>query len=42
MLLDRDAAVAAGNELYEVNRRHWADKRPHRSVEALVAAGLGG
>jgi glycosyltransferase involved in cell wall biosynthesis len=42
MLLDRDAAVAAGNELYDVNRRHWADKRPHRSVEALVAAGLGG
>ncbi|MDT5242466.1 MAG: polysaccharide biosynthesis protein PslH [Mycobacterium sp.] len=42
MLLDRDAATAVGNELYEVNRAHWADKRPHRSVEALVQAGLGG
>jgi glycosyltransferase involved in cell wall biosynthesis len=42
MLLDRDAAVAAGNQLYEVNRAHWADKRPQRAVEALVTAGLNG
>jgi glycosyltransferase involved in cell wall biosynthesis len=42
MLLDRDAAVAAGNQLYEVNRRHWAEKRPQRAVESLVQAGLGG
>ena len=40
MLLDRDAAVAAGNELYEMNRQHWADRRPQKSVEALVQAGL--
>lgn len=40
MLLDRDAAVAAGKQLYEVNRAHWADKRPQRAVEGLVMAGL--
>ena len=40
MLLDRGAAVAAGNQLYEVNRQHWQDKRPNRAVEALVQAGL--
>jgi polysaccharide biosynthesis protein PslH len=40
MLLDRDAAVAAGNDLYEVNHRHWQDKRPHRAVESLVQAGI--
>jgi hypothetical protein len=40
MLLDRDAAVAEGNRLYEMNRQHWADKRPQKSVEALVQAGL--
>ncbi|WP_029115312.1 glycosyltransferase [Mycobacterium sp. URHB0044] len=42
MLLDRDAAVAAGNQLYEVNRQHWDEKRPYRAVESLVQAGLGG
>jgi glycosyltransferase involved in cell wall biosynthesis len=40
MLLDRDIAVAEGNRLYETNRQHWADKRPQKSVEALIQAGL--
>jgi polysaccharide biosynthesis protein PslH len=40
MLLDRDAAVAAGKELYEVNRAHWEQKLPQRAVESLVQAGL--
>jgi glycosyltransferase involved in cell wall biosynthesis len=40
MLLDRHVAVAEGNRLYEANRQHWADKRPQKSVEALVQAGL--
>jgi glycosyltransferase involved in cell wall biosynthesis len=41
MLLDRDAAVKAGNDLYEVNRNHWEQKRPQKSIEDLVHAGLG-
>lgn len=41
MLLDRDAAVDAGTGLYEVNRDHWADRRPLKAVESLVLAGLG-
>jgi glycosyltransferase involved in cell wall biosynthesis len=41
MLLDRDAAVAAGRQLYEVNRNHWAEMRPLKAVESLVNAGLG-
>lgn len=41
MLLDRDAAVAVGNDLYEVNRSHWEQKRPQKAVEDLVRAGLG-
>jgi glycosyltransferase involved in cell wall biosynthesis len=41
MLLDRDAAVKAGNDLYEVNRNHWEQKRPQKSVEDLVYSGLG-
>jgi glycosyltransferase involved in cell wall biosynthesis len=41
MLLDRDAAVDAGRALYEVNRNHWADRRPLKAVESLVLAGLG-
>jgi glycosyltransferase involved in cell wall biosynthesis len=40
MLLDRDIAVTEGNRLNETNRQHWADKRPQKSVEALVQAGL--
>lgn len=41
LLLDRDAAVQVGNDLYEVNREHWAQKRPQKAVEDLVYAGLG-
>ncbi len=37
-LLDRQAAVDAGNRLYEVNRRRWEERRPHRAVEALLRA----
>jgi hypothetical protein len=40
MLLDRDAAVTEGNRLYQMNRQHWADKRPQKAVEGLVQAGL--
>ena len=42
MLLDRDAAVAAGNQLYDVNWRHWEEKKPYRAVESLVQAGIRG
>jgi polysaccharide biosynthesis protein PslH len=41
MLLDREAAVKVGNDLYEVNRNHWEQKRPQKAVEDLVHAGLG-
>lgn len=41
MLLDRDAAVKVGNDLYDVNRNHWEQKRPQKAVEDLVHAGLG-
>jgi hypothetical protein len=41
MLLDRDAAVKVGSDLYEVNRNHWEQKRPQKAVEDLVHAGLG-
>jgi hypothetical protein len=40
MLLDRDAAVKAGRDLYDANRTHWEQKRPQKAVEALVQAGL--
>jgi hypothetical protein len=30
-----------GNELYEVNRNHWEQKRPQQAVEDLVRDGLG-
>jgi glycosyltransferase involved in cell wall biosynthesis len=39
-LLDRDAAVEAGNRLFEANRAHWEQGRPHRAVADLVQAGL--
>lgn len=39
-LLDVDVAVAAGEQLYEANRVHWQEHRPHRSFEDLVRAGL--
>ena len=38
-LLDRDAAVAAGEKLYRLNIEHWQQRRPHQAVEALVRAG---
>jgi hypothetical protein len=41
MLLDRDAAVDVGKQLYEVNRNHWEQQRPLKAVESLVHAGLG-
>jgi glycosyltransferase involved in cell wall biosynthesis len=37
-LLDQPAAVAAGNRLYDINRRRWEERRPHRAVEALLRA----
>lgn len=40
MLLDRDAAVVAGSDLYEANHRHWQDKHPHQAMESLVRAGI--
>lgn len=40
MLLDRDAAVGVGKQLYEVNRNHWEQQRPLKAVESLVHAAL--
>ena len=40
LLLDRDAAVDAGNKLYELNTAHWQQRRPHRAVEDLLGAGI--
>jgi glycosyltransferase involved in cell wall biosynthesis len=37
-LLDRQAAVDAGDRLFEINRRRWQERRPHRAVEALLRA----
>ncbi|MFG1930510.1 glycosyltransferase [Mycobacterium sp. NPDC048908] len=37
-LLDQQAAVAAGNRVYEINRRRWEERRPHRAVHALLRA----
>jgi polysaccharide biosynthesis protein PslH len=37
-LLDQPAAVADGNRLYDINRRRWEERRPHRAVEALLRA----
>lgn len=35
-LTDRDAAVNAGNHVFEINQRRWEQRLPHRSVEALL------
>ena len=35
-LLDVEQAAAAGDRLYELNRRYWEQRRPHRAVEALL------
>jgi hypothetical protein len=40
MLLDRDAAVAAGDKLYDANHRHWQEKRPQQAVESLLRAAI--
>jgi polysaccharide biosynthesis protein PslH len=37
-LLDQKAAVAAASRLYEINKRRWEERRPHRAVEALLRA----
>ncbi|HTI78638.1 MAG TPA: glycosyltransferase [Mycobacterium sp.] len=37
-LLDQQAAVEAADRLYEINRRRWDERRPHRAVEALLRA----
>jgi polysaccharide biosynthesis protein PslH len=37
-LLDKPVAVAASNRLYDINRRRWEERRPHRAVEALLRA----
>jgi glycosyltransferase involved in cell wall biosynthesis len=36
LLTDRDAAVRAGDRLFETNRQIWEQRRPHRAVEALL------
>jgi hypothetical protein len=38
-LLDREAAVALGDKLYQLNTEHWRQRRPHQAVEALLRAG---
>jgi hypothetical protein len=40
LLLDRDAAVAVGNKLYELNTEHWQQRRPQQAVEALLRSGI--
>lgn len=35
-LLDPASAVAAGSRLYELNRQHWAQGGPQRSIEKLL------
>jgi glycosyltransferase involved in cell wall biosynthesis len=37
-LTDRDAAVGAGDQLFEINRDRWQQRLPHRAVEALLRA----
>lgn len=39
-LLDRDAAVRAGNKLYELNTALWQQRRPQHAVEELLRAGI--
>ncbi|MCF6385472.1 glycosyltransferase family 4 protein [Mycobacterium sp. MBM] len=38
LLLDVAAATAAGERLYALNSQYWQQRRPHRAVEALLAA----
>jgi len=37
-LLDKQAAAVAADRLYEINKRRWEERRPHRAVEALLRA----
>jgi len=37
-LLDQQAAVAAADRLYQINKQRWEERRPHRAVEALLRA----
>jgi glycosyltransferase involved in cell wall biosynthesis len=38
LLTDRDAAVKAGNLLFDINKERWDQRLPHRAVEALLRA----
>jgi len=38
LLIDRDAAVRAGDRLFGINRDRWEQRVPHRAVEALLRA----
>jgi glycosyltransferase involved in cell wall biosynthesis len=38
LLTDRDAAVNAGDRLFDINRDRWEQRLPHRAVEALLRA----
>jgi glycosyltransferase involved in cell wall biosynthesis len=40
LLLDRDAAVASGRDLYQINDEHWRAERPRKAVEDLLQAGV--
>jgi glycosyltransferase involved in cell wall biosynthesis len=35
-LTDRDVAVKAGDQLFEINRQRWEQRLPHSSVDALL------
>ena len=39
-LLDRTAAVKAGERIYELNTARWHDRIPHSTVESLIGAPL--
>ncbi len=39
-LLDRAAAASAGARLFDLNREHWAQRRPHQAVADLLRAGV--
>ncbi|MFI8565485.1 glycosyltransferase [Rhodococcus sp. NPDC078407] len=39
-LLDRTAAVKAGERIYELNTARWHDRIPHSTVESLISAPL--
>ncbi len=41
-LLDRQAAVKAGERLYELNAARWDERAPHSSVASLIGTALAG